>query len=450
LILRARIVLPVSQPPIENGAVALDQGKVIRVGTWEELGSPRDAIDLGDVILLPGLVNSHCHLDYSGMGDKILPPSSFPDWIKLLIGYKSETSLEQFAKSWLEGALMLAQTGTTTVADIESFPEILPRVLPHLPLRLFSFLEVLSPRATPVAPAEVLQNFLRRVPFERLGGQGAQPNRWPQPMMAGGVNPGWWFGLSPHAPYSTTPELLAACQELAARHGWRLASHISESEPEFQMYMYATGALHEWLRNQRDMADCGHGSPLRVFDQAGLIHESMLAVHMNYLWLDDAEILGRRGASVAHCPRSHRYFKHGCFPHRALTGAKVNICLGTDSMASMESGPNGTSGLNMFTEMQMFASWDSTVSAEHILRLATVNGAQALGLKGRLGQLSAGAYADLIAIPYPGGKTSVYEKAIHHQGPVSASMVGGRWVVPPISAELDASLPWLAGRPAGA
>lgn len=445
MILRARIVLPVARPPIENGAVVIDSGKICRVGKWEELGSHEDAIDLGEVILLPGLVNAHCHLDYSGMGGKILSPSSFTDWIKLLIGLKNATSTQEFQHAWLEGAHMLAQTGTTTVADVEAFPEILKDVLPSMPLRVFSFLEVLNPRLSQLSPEEILQNALKQVPFPGGSTAREQDASWPKPFQAGGVNPGWWFGLSPHAPYSTTPELLQTCQKMAAANGWRVTAHISESEPEFEMYMYARGLMYDWLKNQRSMEDCGHGSPLGGFTRAGLINQAMLAVHMNYLWHDDAAVLGRQDASVVHCPRSHRYFRHGCFPRRTLETAGVNVCLGTDSMASMEA-IKGVLELNMFSEMQMLASWDNTISPANILRMSTLHGATALGLKGLIGEISPQAYADLIVIPYKGKVDSVYEAIIHHQGPVAASMVGGRWVVPPAALGLTDHLPLIAER----
>jgi cytosine/adenosine deaminase-related metal-dependent hydrolase len=438
LILRARIVAPVAQPPIENGAVALEQGKIISAGKWEDYSSLPGALDLGDVILLPGLVNAHCHLDYSHLGGQIPPATLFPDWVKQLIVIKNATSLEGFRDSWLAGARMLAETGTTTVADIESFPELLSAVLPRMPLRLYSFLEILGPRLQPGAVAGKIQEYLAKVPFP----EGVSDTSGPFP--GGGVNPGWWFGLSPHAPYSTTPELLAACQQMAAAKGWRITSHVAESEAEFEMFMYAQGAMHEWLRSQRDMSDCGRGSPLRCFTSAGLVNSAFLAIHLNYLWFDDADLLAQAGASVVHCPRSHRYFQHGRFPHHALRRAGVNICLGTDSLSSMETPPNGPLELNLFSEMQTLAAWDNTLAPEYIVSLATVNGARALGLSGVVGEISPGACADLIAIPYAGDASRAFEAIVQHRGPVLASMVAGRWVVPPVYLPSAPNLPWLA------
>jgi len=104
-------------------------------------------LDLGEVILLPGLVNAHCHLDYTGMAGEFLPPKSFTDWIKLITAAKGGWTYSDFAQSWLNGAQMLLRNGTTTVADFENVPELLPEVWNATPLRVFSFLEMTGVKA---------------------------------------------------------------------------------------------------------------------------------------------------------------------------------------------------------------------------------------------------------------------------------------------------------------
>ena len=99
-------------------------------------------VDLGDVILLPGLVNAHCHLDYTDMAGLLPPPKTFTDWLHLMISAKAQWRYAEYARSWLNGARMLLQTGTTTVADIEVVPDLLPEVWDATPLRVFSFLKL--------------------------------------------------------------------------------------------------------------------------------------------------------------------------------------------------------------------------------------------------------------------------------------------------------------------
>ena len=112
--------------------MAISGNRITAVGSWKNFTQhasrvPHHSIlDLGEVILLPGLVNAHCHLDYTGMAGEFLPPKSFTDWINLITAAKGGWTYSDFAQSWLNGAQMLLRTGTTTVADIEAMPDLLP------------------------------------------------------------------------------------------------------------------------------------------------------------------------------------------------------------------------------------------------------------------------------------------------------------------------------------
>ena len=113
------------------------------VSRWRDQTVPvgEPVVDLGETVLLPGLVNAHCHLDYTDMAGEIAPTRFFTDWIKTITAAKAGKIYADFAQSWLRGAQMLLRTGTTTVADIEAVPELLPEVWRATPLRVFSFLE---------------------------------------------------------------------------------------------------------------------------------------------------------------------------------------------------------------------------------------------------------------------------------------------------------------------
>ncbi|HKS38835.1 MAG TPA: hypothetical protein VJW76_16695, partial [Verrucomicrobiae bacterium] len=144
MILRARVVLPVSSPPIEDGAVRIAGNRIVSVARWRDLAPPagEEIVDLGNTILLPGLINAHCHLDYTGMAGRLAPTRTFVDWIKTITTEKGGWIYADFAKSWMDGVKMLARTGTTTVADVEAVPELLPEAWDATPLRIFSFLEM--------------------------------------------------------------------------------------------------------------------------------------------------------------------------------------------------------------------------------------------------------------------------------------------------------------------
>jgi 5-methylthioadenosine/S-adenosylhomocysteine deaminase len=114
-----------------------------------------------------------------------------------------------------------------------------------------------------------------------------------------------------------------------------------------------------------------------------------------------------------------------------LVKAGVNLCLGTDSLASVYKGRRQSVELNMFEEMRAVANAHPWLSAKRVVRLATLNGALALGLQGRIGELSANAFADLIAFPFVGRPAEAYDAILHHAGDVSASMIDGRWAIAP-------------------
>lgn len=383
-------------------------------GSWADrptdTGKAGATLDLGDHLLMPGLINAHCHLDYTGMAGHLPPPRLFTDWVKALVALKASWTEREFAESWRQGAAMLVRSGTTTVADVEAMPELLPAAWQATPLRVFSFRELIHLKPDPGAGDLVRQ---------------ASSHLASLPGATGRV------GLSPHAPYSTTADLLEAAADSARRHHWRLMTHVAESEEEFEMFMYRHGPMFEWLKNQRDMADCGLGSPIQHLERRGYLDDNLIAVHVNHLWRQDSGLLGRNQVSVVHCPRSHDYFRHLKFPREELLSAGVNICLGTDSLASVRPAGPEPIALDMFAEMQALQAGSPALSPESILRMATVNAAKALGRENDLGWLGPGAIADLIALPFTGPVADPYAAAIHHRGPVAASLIDGEWAVPP-------------------
>lgn len=402
-------------PAIADGAVAVAGGKIRAVGRWRDLvgrkAGRRGAIDLGEVILLPGLVNAHCHLDYTHMAGHFPPPKHFTDWLKLITEAKAGWGLSDYAASWAEGAAMLVRTGTTTVGDIEAVPALLPKAWETTPLRVISFLEMIGITGRRSA-REILDESLEVI------------SRLPRGHCQG--------ALSPHAPYSTLPDLLRIAGRTAARRGWPISVHVAESAVEYEMFRLGGGPMHEWMRRSgRDMGDCNGRTPVQHLAKCGLLSERLLAIHANYLGPGDSALLGRHRVSVVHCPRSRVYFGHGPFPLRRLTRAGVNVCLGTDSLASVYRSRKQALELSLFVEMQTLAACEPGVSARALLRMATVNGARALGLAGRMGELVPGACADLVMVPFAGRLADAYEAVVSHAGPVAGSMIGGAWALPP-------------------
>ncbi|MGH7981058.1 MAG: amidohydrolase family protein, partial [Limisphaerales bacterium] len=387
--------------------------------SWDRIpGKLRRAaatVDLGETVILPGLINAHCHLDYTDMAGFWPPPKKFTDWISCMLAAKAEWSYSNYARSWLNGATMLLQGGATTVADVEAAPELLPDVWDCTPLRVFSFLEMTNVRSKR-KPEDILDEAVQKI--DSLGHHRCAA------------------ALSPHAPYSTSSDLLRLCARVARERNLRTAIHVAESAQEFEMFAHGRGEMFDWLKkNGRDNSDCGLGTPAQHLDRAGLPGVNFMAVHANYLGDEDFDLLAKRHASVVHCPRSHQYFQHKKFPLDKLLAAGVNICLGTDSLATVAQSGKESLELNLFSEMQAFWRSHPALAPEMVLKMATVNGARALGLAGKLGEISCGAYADLIAVPFTGNISSLFETVLNFQGRVSASMIGGQWAIAPLHAQ---------------
>jgi cytosine/adenosine deaminase-related metal-dependent hydrolase len=196
MLLRSRLVLPITAPPIENGAVAISGEWIVVVGKWNDLqhGAHGEVVDLGDSILLPGFINAHCHLDYTDMAGLLPRPKVFSDWIKSIVELKAEWSYTDFALSWLNGARMLLESGVTTVVDFEAVPELLPEVWDSTPLRVISCLELISIR-NPHSVASVLCETTARAKDR------------------GNLKT---LGIAPHSPYTTSRDVRREATHLRA------------------------------------------------------------------------------------------------------------------------------------------------------------------------------------------------------------------------------------------
>jgi cytosine/adenosine deaminase-related metal-dependent hydrolase len=397
----ADMVLPMSTPPVPQGAVRVEDARVVAVGPAAEL-TPQpgeEVVDLGASTLLPGLINGHCHLDYTGLRGSLDSRHGFTEWIKNINALRRSFSLQDYVESIAEGFDLLAEEGTTTVANIESMPELLPH-LPVPPLRTWWFLELIDVR-TRINEDETLLGALSF--FES------------HPEWLGG------FGLSPHAPYTASVDLYRLARMCGEKHGMLSTTHIAESVEEHEMFSHARGPLYDFLAGLgRDNSDCGQGSALSHLVEHGVIGDNYIIAHLNYLQDYDYDLIARTGASIVHCPKCHTYFGHAPFPLKALRERGINICLGTDSLASNNS-------LDLRGEMREVLQFHPVTSRE-VLEMCTLNGAKALKQSGQLGEISPGSLADLVAFPYEDGvpEADPYAQVVQTHGKPGLLLVNGR------------------------
>jgi cytosine/adenosine deaminase-related metal-dependent hydrolase len=399
MIIRARYVLPMDQPPIEDGAVVVDGDKIVAVGKAAEIRAAHtgEVRDLGERVLAPGLINAHCHLDYTRLRGEVGWNGSFTAWILQLVAAKQLHSEKEFAGAIPRGLDMLAKSGTTTVVNIESFPGLIDQV-PPTKLRVWWCLELidLNRKDEAKAVADAAVEFIAA-----------------HPDMHGG------FGLSPHAPYTVSGELYRLSAQYARARNIPLTTHVAESEEEDEMIRRGTGQMYDYFfRAGRDMSDCKRAGPVQLLSEYGVLGPDCIAAHANCLTPLDITLLRQTGTHVVHCPKTHRFFQRDMPFFQTMKDQGINVCLGTDSMASNDS-------LNMLDEMQQMAQVFPRLSAQELLEMTTVNAAKALNQTGKLGRIAPGAWADMIAAPVEGMGGDPYESIVFANKTVSFSMVGG-------------------------
>jgi cytosine/adenosine deaminase-related metal-dependent hydrolase len=399
MIIRARAVVTMDGPAIANGAVVTRGNKIVEVGRWQDLRACHadEVVDLGECALLPGLINAHCHLDYTNLRGTIPREESFSDWIRAINQRKAAWRDEDYIESIKAGFSEAARFGTTTIANLEAFPRLVSQVAPPL-LRTWWFAEMIDVREpVPVSAIE-----------SELAAAFRKQNR------PGGI------GLAPHAPFTASRALYSEAAAIATAHDLPLSTHLAESREEMAMFRDSEGTLFEFLKNiGRPTDDCGENTSLALMLKHRLLDERWIVAHLNELAPDDLKLLERSPKfHIAHCPRSHAYFAHSPFALTELRDLGFNICLGTDSLAS-------NSDLSLFAEMRQLWKIQPSLKAEELLEMVTINPAAALRQPSMLGRLRRSFLADIIAVPFTGNEELLLGEIVHFGGDVPWSMVDG-------------------------
>lgn len=393
---RARWILSLERPPILDGVLMLrekshsgtppNQQFTMITGLkdrpWRYSGS---VIDFGDAIIIPGLVNAHTHLEFSQLEGPIgTSEMPFTEWIKSVVAWRRQrddgwdrargaspshvSSIRAGIKESLHaGATLLGEIGTA----LES-----ASLLEDSDAGGVAFWEMIGWSA-----ASISQNMeqARRFIFN-----------WPV-YFTGVVR-----GLSPHAPYTVHQDLLRAIVDESSKRGFPVAMHLAETEAELQLLASGTGPFAQMLQ-ALDAWDpsalIANSRPLDYLQILSKAHRAII-VHGNYLDQREIEFLAenRANMSVVYCPRTHHYFGHREYPLERMLAAGVRVALGTDSRAS-------NPDLNLWNEVRFAARRHPTIVPETWLRMATLYGAEALGIDRHYGSLTVGKVGNFLVIP---------------------------------------------------
>lgn len=373
---RARWIVPIASPPVANGVVAVDGERIAYVGPADG-GPPGDEQDLGAVVLLPGLVNAHCHLELTAMRG-FLEDLDFRRWILRLTNARravlDRDALLDSARYGIEEGLRF---GITAYADTCASGVVL-QAMREAGVRGVMYQEVFGPDPTQCAES-----------IATLREQIAGLRYLETPLVR--------VGISPHAPYTVCDDLFRAATALARELNLPMATHVAESEVEHQLVIEAAGVFADGLRRRGIAVTRRADSPVQLLAALGVLDVRPLLIHCVRVDGRDIETIAAAGSPVAHCPASNAKLGHGVAPLDEMLAAGVTVGLGSDSMAS-----NNRMDILAEARMALLAQRarmrsPATPSAADVLVLATIGGAQAIGIDAVAGTLEPGKSADLAA-----------------------------------------------------
>ncbi|MEP6493132.1 MAG: amidohydrolase family protein [bacterium] len=378
---RARWVVPISSPPIADGVVAVERDRIVYVGP-SNAGPLGDETQLGDVLLLPGLINAHCHLELTVMRG-FLEDLDFRRWILRLTAARravlDRDALLDSARYGLEEGI---RAGITSYADTcES--GVVMQAMREAGVRGIMYQEVFGPDPSQCAAS---MDDLR----ERVGGL----RYLETPLVR--------VGISPHAPYTVSDDLFRAAAQMAREQRLPMAIHIAESEMEQQLVVDGAGPLADGLRRRGIPVAPRAASPVQLLHRLRVLDVAPLLIHCVRVDTFDIEMIAASASPVAHCPASNAKLGHGVAPLDEMLAAGIVVGLGSDSMAS-------NNRMDMLEEARLALlgqrarlGSSETPSATDVLEMATIGGAKALGMGDLVGTLEAGKQADLAAFSLDG------------------------------------------------
>ncbi|MBI4469317.1 MAG: amidohydrolase family protein [Acidobacteria bacterium] len=379
-ILSAEWVVPVAAPPFRGGGVLVDGEQIIGVGPAPELlrSAPGTAItDLGHAALMPGFVNLHAHLELTAMRGYLEEPRFMP-WLMRVVSGRRRLGEEDLRASALAGAVESVRAGITTIADIGQSNHGF-HAMSQVGVRGVFFQEIVCLQAEDVD--QVFHEFEGRIAplldrqSKRLG-----------------------VGVSPHSPCTVRPEMFERLMTWWRASPRPVTIHTAESIAELEWLKNGTGDFASLLGGTDFPPDPPGCSPIAYLDRLGLLEAGPLLAHAIHTDRHDIELIARHHCAVAHCPKSNAKLGQGIMPLQAFQAAGITVGLGTDSAGS-------NNVLDIIDEARFCGLIHrasnrnaALLPAGELLRMATIEGARALGWQDRIGTLEPGKQADLIAI----------------------------------------------------
>jgi len=408
LIYQADYIVTLNGDPIKNGAIRILNNRIEEVGTREQVQPENGEFVrvLPETILMPGLLNSHCHLELGHVRGLLPEKESYSMWVARLQHFLASTETKGYEENIRLGALECLHFGTTTVVDIGNTLQNF-KMLPKSPIRSYSVYEALG-----LHPEKGLDYFKK---YWKLSQQKLRAKILPERCM---------FSVGAHAPYSCSPELLNFVVSESKKLETPFVIHGAEGLEEQELFAEEKGRLYEFCKRRYPKVPYEKGKEsLEYLLANNWLPNGSIVAHGNTIKREVAVELAKRSISLVHCPRSREFFGHPEFPFEMCYNAGVNICLGTDSLASNDN-------YNLFDEMAEFRRIYPQIECEKILELVTLNGAKAVGRERELGRIAEGYLADIIGIRLHHNEgTDIYDEIVCEDHDVEFVLVDGEEVI---------------------
>lgn len=383
-VLTANHVLPIVGQPIKNGAVVIDGSEIAAVGDRDEMTfqfPDAEVEDFGNSAILPGFVNCHSHLEITSMRGALDDVEhDFSAWLLKLNEIRAGLSDEDIRKAAIAGATEGMQAGVTCFGDIGRFGVAGFEALKTVGLRgiLFQETEFSAENSTAESDfGELIAKFntLRETETELVK-----------------------VGISPHSPYTVSPQLFQLITNFAVQNNVRLSIHAAESIDEDELLRHGTGFFTDVYKKYKVTWESPNCSTIEYLDGLGVLSAKPLLAHCVTVSDSDIELIAKSGASIAHCPKSNAKFGHGFAPLEDFLDKEIPVGLGSDSVAS-----NNVCDILEESRFAALAARNRQgsrrfLTAKEMLNAATLGGARALGLDHTIGTLEHGKQADIIAI----------------------------------------------------
>src|SRR3712207_3624282 len=400
-IFAAGLLVPVSAPAVQDGAILVRDGRIAAFGTLDDVGRENPDAELRyfpRYTIAPGAVNAHAHLGFRRYDAP--EGGTFSGWLSKLIERLPEKEAWT-AEAARNSAREAIEAGTTFMAESSPYGECLPQ-LAESGLAGTVYAEFFPHElGTPEEAVEFIVNKVRSLREglpERVDAQ-----------------------VSVHSPYTVDPESSRLAARRTWEEGWRLAIHLSESPEEVEFVRDGTGGLSDiFARN--DWGGVGV-SPVRYAESIELLAPETIAAHLaTGVSEEDIAILARTGTAAAHCPRSNEYLGCSVSPVPRMIEMGVRVGMGTDGLWSSPS-------MNLFEETLAAVKLHGMSGATG-LRLATLEGARALRIEAKTGSLTPGKWADLALVETtPDIEDPEREMLdVAANGGVAATVVGGNQI----------------------